>query len=115
MQFGDGTTKLPTKYAFGLVENRHDILGQVTVRLQLRGEVKQLNADDVEPCPRLLNMRSLVSEESKSKSLNILKVWLYYRDICYTELCVVCVFLFLLLASPPGGGEFFFFCLQKLL
>ncbi|XP_058214440.1 probable helicase MAGATAMA 3 isoform X1 [Rhododendron vialii] len=73
-QFGDGTTKLPTKYAFGLVENRHDILGQVTVRLQLRGEVKQLNADDVEPCPRLLNMRSLVSEESKSKSLNILKI-----------------------------------------
>ncbi|KAI8556499.1 hypothetical protein RHMOL_Rhmol05G0257700 [Rhododendron molle] len=73
-QFGDGTTKLPTKYAFGLVENRHDILGQVTLRLQLRGEVKQLNADDIEPCPRLLNMRSLVSEESKSKSLNMLKI-----------------------------------------
>lgn len=100
VQFGDGTSRLPTKYAFGLVENRHDNLFQVTVRLQLRGEVKQLNVDDVEPCPRLLNMCSLISEESKSESkskpLHILKVWLHYRDLSFTELCVVCLFLFLL-------------------
>lgn len=71
MQFGDGT-KLPTKYAFGMVENRHDNILLVTVRMQLSGEVKQLDAGEVEPCTRLLNMRSLVSKEDQN--LHILKV-----------------------------------------
>lgn len=70
-KFGDGT-KLPTKYAFGMVENRHDNILLVTVRMQLSGEVKQLDAGEVEPCTRLLNMRSLVSKEDQN--LHILKI-----------------------------------------
>ncbi|XAR69588.1 hypothetical protein NMG60_11001239 [Bertholletia excelsa] len=69
-QFGEG--KLPTKYAFAIVEHRHDNKLQVTVRMQLNGEVKHINADEVEPCSRLLNVRSLVSE--LNKPLYILKI-----------------------------------------
>ena len=71
LQFGEGTV-LPTKYAFALVEHRNDNRLQVSLRMHLRGEVKQINADEVEACPRLLNMCSLVSEVNKP--LYILKV-----------------------------------------
>ncbi|GFY94817.1 P-loop containing nucleoside triphosphate hydrolases superfamily protein [Actinidia rufa] len=70
-QFGEGK-ELPTKYAFALVEHRHDSRLQVTLRMHLSGEVKQINADEVESCPRLLHMRSLVSE--LKKPLHILKI-----------------------------------------
>ncbi|KAI7990175.1 putative helicase MAGATAMA 3 [Camellia lanceoleosa] len=70
-QFGEGK-ELPTKYAFALVEHRNDNKLQVTLRMQLSGEVKRTNADEVEQCPRLLNMLSLVSEVDKP--LRILKI-----------------------------------------
>ncbi|KAL7199938.1 hypothetical protein ACSBR2_022113 [Camellia fascicularis] len=70
-QFGEGK-ELPTKYAFALVEHRNDNKLQVTLRMQLSGEVKRTNADEVEQCPRLLNMLSLVSEVNKP--LRILKI-----------------------------------------
>ncbi|GMQ01759.1 hypothetical protein CsSME_00048288 [Camellia sinensis var. sinensis] len=70
-QFGEGK-ELPTKYAFALVEHRNDNKLQVTLRMQLSGEVKRTNADEVEQCPRLLNMLSLVSEVNKP--LRMLKI-----------------------------------------
>ncbi|KAL7001987.1 hypothetical protein U1Q18_003135 [Sarracenia purpurea var. burkii] len=69
-QFGHGT-ELPTKYAFALVEHRNDNRLQVTLRMHLKGEVKQINAE-VNPCTRLLNMHSLVSEVNRP--LYMLKV-----------------------------------------
>ncbi|XP_028081150.1 probable helicase MAGATAMA 3 [Camellia sinensis] len=70
-EFGEGK-ELPTKYAFALVEHRNDNKLQVTLRMQLSGEVKRTNADEVEQCPRLLNMLSLVSEVNKP--LRMLKI-----------------------------------------
>ncbi|XP_052203750.1 probable helicase MAGATAMA 3 isoform X2 [Diospyros lotus] len=70
-QFGEGK-ELPTKYVFALVEHRHDSRLQVTLRMNLSGEVQGINVDEIEPCPRLLNMRSLVSEVNKP--LYILKI-----------------------------------------
>ncbi|KAI5661475.1 hypothetical protein M9H77_20798 [Catharanthus roseus] len=58
-KFGEGR-ELPTAYAFGLVEHRqHD---KIRLRMNLSGEVKGFNTDEVQSCPRLLNMHPLITE-----------------------------------------------------
>lgn len=70
--------KLPTRYAFALVEHRqHDM---IRLRLYLTGEVKGYNTDEVETCPRLLSMLRIVSEVKKQfyiTKVNITKKILY--------------------------------------
>lgn len=84
MQFQEGK-KLPTTFAFALVEHRqiremggsdlssdYRCLIILRLRMYLTGEVMYLDGDKLESRPRLLNMRSLVSEVGKS--VYILKV-----------------------------------------
>lgn len=69
LQFGEGK-RLPTAYAFALVEDRRP--DKIRLRMYLSGEVKQLSTEETEACPRLLNMRPLVTENAKL--LHVLKV-----------------------------------------
>ncbi|KAK6157811.1 hypothetical protein DH2020_012059 [Rehmannia glutinosa] len=72
LQFGEGK-QLPATYAFALVEHRGGPnQDQLRLRLHLSGEVKRYNTDDVQTCPRLLNMISIVSEAQKL--LYVLKI-----------------------------------------
>lgn len=68
-EFGDGK-RLPTAYAFALVEDRRP--DKIRLRMHLSGEVKQLNIEETEACSRLLSMRSLVTENAKL--LHVLKI-----------------------------------------
>ncbi|KAI7991318.1 putative helicase MAGATAMA 3 [Camellia lanceoleosa] len=99
-QFGEGK-ELPTKYAFALVEHRNDNKLQVTLRMQLSGEVKRTNADEVEQCPRLLNMLSLVSEVDKP--LRILKFINYCSRICCSRSIKSLPFKDLILAAAESN------------
>lgn len=78
MQFEEGK-KLPTTFAFALVEYRQiretggsgqnsdcRCLVVLRLRLQLTGQLMPMQTDKVESSPRLLNMRSLISEGGKS-------------------------------------------------
>lgn len=58
-KFGDGK-ELPIAYGFALVEHRQD--GKIRLRMNLSGEVKGFNTDEVQSCSRLLNMRPLITE-----------------------------------------------------
>ncbi|KAI6705387.1 hypothetical protein NL676_008349 [Syzygium grande] len=71
--------KLPTTFAFALVEYRQiremggsgqnsdcRCLVVLRLRLQLTGQLMPMQTDKVESSPRLLNMRSLISEGGKS-------------------------------------------------
>ncbi|CAI9103934.1 OLC1v1002530C1 [Oldenlandia corymbosa var. corymbosa] len=58
-KFGENK-KLPTAYAFALVEHRQQ--DKIRLRMNLSGEYKGLNTDDVESCQRLLNMHPLVTD-----------------------------------------------------
>ncbi|XP_008218818.1 PREDICTED: probable helicase MAGATAMA 3 isoform X2 [Prunus mume] len=51
--------ELPTVYAFALVESRQ--ASSFRIRMYLAGEAKNLKTDAVETCPRLLNLKSLVT------------------------------------------------------
>ncbi|XP_034220351.1 probable helicase MAGATAMA 3 isoform X8 [Prunus dulcis] len=51
--------ELPTVYAFALVESRQ--ASSFRIRMYLAGEAKNLKTDAVETCPRLLNIKSLVT------------------------------------------------------
>ncbi|KAI3447169.1 hypothetical protein Pfo_003834 [Paulownia fortunei] len=68
-KFGEGK-QLPTTYAFALVEHRQQ--DKIRLRLYLSGEVKRFNTDDVQTCPRLLNILPFVS--AVQKYLYILKI-----------------------------------------
>ncbi|KAM3291143.1 putative helicase MAGATAMA 3 [Capsicum chacoense] len=68
-EFGDGK-RLPTAYAFALVEDRRP--DKIRLRMHLSGEVKQLNTQETEACSRLLSMRPLVTENAKL--LHVLKI-----------------------------------------
>ncbi|XP_059313666.1 probable helicase MAGATAMA 3 [Lycium ferocissimum] len=68
-EFGDGK-RLPTAYAFALVEDRRP--DKIRLRMHLSGEFKQLNTEETEACSRLLSMRPLVTENSKL--LYVLKI-----------------------------------------
>ncbi|KAL1802102.1 hypothetical protein ACET3Z_030749 [Daucus carota] len=59
---------LSTIYAFGLVEYKQSGSngGKIGLRMQLGGEVKGSNADEVKSCPRLSRMRPLVKESQKT-------------------------------------------------
>nr|XP_023920246.1 probable helicase MAGATAMA 3 isoform X2 [Quercus suber] len=57
-KFQDGT-RLPTTYAFALVENCQN--DRFRLRMYLAGEVQHYNTDVVKSCQRLLNMRSLIT------------------------------------------------------
>ncbi|KAK6119170.1 hypothetical protein DH2020_047102 [Rehmannia glutinosa] len=71
-KFGEGK-QLPATYAFALVEHRGGPnQDQLRLRLHLSGEVKRYNTDDIQTCPRLLNMISIVSEAQKL--LYVLKI-----------------------------------------
>ncbi|KAL3814454.1 hypothetical protein ACJIZ3_015722 [Penstemon smallii] len=61
-KFGEGK-RLPTTYAFALVEHRQQ--DNIRLRLHLSGEFNRYNTDDVRTCPRLLNMVPLVTEVKK--------------------------------------------------
>ncbi|KAL8528057.1 hypothetical protein ACS0TY_005756 [Phlomoides rotata] len=69
MQFVEGD-KLPTTYAFALVEHRQH--NKIRLRLYLTGEVKRFNTNEVETCPRLLSMLRVVSEVGKT--FHIMKI-----------------------------------------
>lgn len=69
LQFQEGT-KLPSTYAFALVENRQG--GLLRLRMYVNGDLKGTNTDESEYCPRLLNMKALINEVGKP--LWILKV-----------------------------------------
>lgn len=73
MQFLNGK-KLPTVYAFALVEHirRFSEARLLRVRLNLAGEFSNFNTNYVKSCPRLLNMRSHISEPERQ--LYFLKV-----------------------------------------
>ncbi|KAK1402324.1 putative helicase MAGATAMA 3 [Heracleum sosnowskyi] len=60
--------ELSTTYAFGLVEYKQSVSngGKIGLRMQLGGEVKGTNADELKSCPRLLRMRPLVKESQKT-------------------------------------------------
>lgn len=57
-QFQEGT-RLPTIYAFALVENCQN--DRFRLRMYLSGEVEHSNRDVVQPCQRLLSMRALIT------------------------------------------------------
>lgn len=56
--FQEGT-RLPTTYAFALVENCQN--DRFRLRMYLSGEVEHSNRDVVQPCQRLLSMRALIT------------------------------------------------------
>ncbi|CAN4110627.1 unnamed protein product [Withania somnifera] len=68
-EFEDGKI-LPTAYAFALVEDRRP--DKIRLRMNLSGEVKQLNTQETVACSRLLSMRPLVTENAKL--LHVLKI-----------------------------------------
>ncbi|KAG2371087.1 helicase MAGATAMA 3 [Vigna angularis] len=59
--------RLPTVYAFALVEHVRKYFDTrlVRVRLYLAGEFLKYNTDDVKSCPRLFNMRSHICETER--------------------------------------------------
>jgi len=59
--------RLPTVYAFALVEHVRNFFetSLVRVRLYLAGQFLQFNRDNVQSCPRLFNMRSHVCETER--------------------------------------------------
>ncbi|XP_054776314.1 probable helicase MAGATAMA 3 [Prosopis cineraria] len=73
-KFLDGK-KFPTVYAFALVEHirRFSEARLLRVRLYLAGEFSHFNTNDAKSCPRLLNMRSHISEAERQ---------LYFLKIC---------------------------------
>ncbi|KAI9103657.1 hypothetical protein K1719_023280 [Acacia pycnantha] len=70
-----GGKKLPTVYAFALVEHirRFSEARLLRVRLNLAGEISHFDTNNVKSCPRLLNMRSHISEPERQ---------LYFLKIC---------------------------------
>ncbi|XP_061373164.1 probable helicase MAGATAMA 3 isoform X2 [Gastrolobium bilobum] len=73
-KFLDGK-RLPTVYAFALVENvrKFSDARLVRVRLYLAGEFLHFNTDNVQSCPRLFNMRSHICETERQ---------LYFMKMC---------------------------------
>ncbi|KAK7373156.1 hypothetical protein VNO80_06554 [Phaseolus coccineus] len=73
-KFVDGK-RLPTVYAFALVEHVRKFFETrlVRVRLYLAGEFLKFNTDNVQSCPRLFNMRSHVCETERQ---------LYFMKLC---------------------------------
>nr|XP_043622899.1 probable helicase MAGATAMA 3 [Erigeron canadensis] len=68
-KFGDGE-KIPTAYAFALVEDRRP--DRIRLRMQLDREIKRVDIDEVSPSKRnnrLSRMRSLIVELKKSWSI----------------------------------------------
>ncbi|XP_027919451.1 probable helicase MAGATAMA 3 isoform X2 [Vigna unguiculata] len=67
--------RLPTAYAFALVEHVRKFFDTrlVRVRLYLAGEFLKYNTDDVKSCSRLFNMRSHVCETERQ---------LYFMKLC---------------------------------
>lgn len=67
--------RLPTGYAFALVENtrKYSETRLVRVRLHLAGEFSHYNTDNVQSCPRLFNMRSHICETERQ---------LYFMKLC---------------------------------
>ncbi|RDY05359.1 putative helicase MAGATAMA 3, partial [Mucuna pruriens] len=70
-----GGKRLPTVYAFALVEHSRKFFETrlLRVRLYLAGEFSNFNTDNVKSCPRLFNMRSHVCETERQ---------LYYMKLC---------------------------------
>ncbi|XP_010670996.2 probable helicase MAGATAMA 3 isoform X1 [Beta vulgaris subsp. vulgaris] len=63
--------KFPSTYAFALVEHRQ--YDSLRLRMFLQGEVKGIDIHHTEPCVRLVNMRSRLSEE---------KTFFYISKVC---------------------------------
>ncbi|KAL1366258.1 hypothetical protein HN51_014103 [Arachis hypogaea] len=73
-KFVDGK-KLPTVYAFALVENvrKFSETRLLRARLYLAGEFSHYDTDSVKSCPRLFNMRSHICESERQ---------LYFMKMC---------------------------------
>ncbi|XP_051146764.1 probable helicase MAGATAMA 3 isoform X2 [Andrographis paniculata] len=69
-KFGEGK-QLPSTYAFALIEHRQQ--DKIRLRLFLKGEVRNFNTDDVQTCPRLINMLPVVTEVQRC---------FYFMKIC---------------------------------
>ncbi|KAF1876481.1 hypothetical protein Lal_00021195 [Lupinus albus] len=69
-----GGKRLPTVYAFALVESIRKFSDPklLRVRLYLAGDFLHFNTDNVQSCPRLFNMRSHICETGRK--LNFLKI-----------------------------------------
>nr|KYP67340.1 putative helicase DDB-G0274399 [Cajanus cajan] len=67
--------RLPTVYAFALVEHVRKFFETrlLRVRLYLAGEFSHFNTDNVQSCPRLFNMRSHICETERQ---------LYFMKMC---------------------------------
>ncbi|KAH1236407.1 putative helicase MAGATAMA 3 [Glycine max] len=67
--------RLPTVYAFALVEHVRKFFETrlLRVRLYLAGEFSNFNTDNVQSCPRLFNMRSHICETERQ---------LYFMKLC---------------------------------
>lgn len=79
-QFLDGK-RLPTVYAFALVEHirKFSETRLVRVRLYLAGEFPRFNTDNVQSCPRLFKMRSHICETERQ---------LYFMKVtCFISFC----------------------------
>ncbi|KAG8647199.1 probable helicase MAGATAMA 3 isoform X2 [Manihot esculenta] len=109
--------KLPETHAFALVEHRQQNL--LRLRMFLDGEVLYLNADNLEPRRRLLNMRRFMTSPLKpeEKPLFCLKAWkvsgplreYFGGNLNRSQLEAVDAGLsrktFVLIQGPPGTGK----------
>lgn len=77
VQFGDDT-KLPTTYAFALVEQR--LPDKIRLRMQLNGETKRVDTNEVTTSKSLLKVRSLIVEQKKT--WYIMKVLFFFFVSC---------------------------------
>ncbi|KAK7260354.1 hypothetical protein RIF29_26329 [Crotalaria pallida] len=68
--------RLPTVYAFSLVEHNRKLpdTALIRARLFLAGEFLRFNTDNVQPCPRLLNMRSHICKTGTERTLYFMKI-----------------------------------------
>ncbi|KAH7518206.1 probable helicase MAGATAMA 3 isoform X2 [Ziziphus jujuba] len=66
-------TKLPTTYAFALVESCQN--NRIILRMYLAGEVTHMKTNGIDSCSRLLNMRSMItSTNDADRFFNSLKI-----------------------------------------
>ena len=64
MQFKEGSKKLPTTYAFALVEHRQKNL--LKLRMYLAGEFTQVNPDVEENSERLIRMQAFITSSASA-------------------------------------------------
>ncbi|XP_017970760.1 PREDICTED: probable helicase MAGATAMA 3 isoform X2 [Theobroma cacao] len=91
-EFKEGSKKLPTTYAFALVEHRQKNL--LRLRMYLAGEFTQVNPDVEKNSERLIRMQALITSSGTAveKRLFSIKAGLSHKA-------------FVLIQGPPGTGK----------